>query len=98
MQVSLAGLCFSVTLSCIQVPCNVDRTSSAVISCLNVGIIMFCYDLSAYISVKSFILQHTDILYQSSNQTYYIICSLSSSEKSMCALVYGANSPVYLLG
>jgi len=48
--------------------------------------------------VKSFILQHTDIFYQSSNQTYYIICSLSSSEKSMCALVYGANSPAYLLG
>ena len=45
MQVSLAGLCFSVTLSCIQVPCSVDctsstvdRTSSTVISRLNVGI------------------------------------------------------------
>jgi len=54
MQVSLAGLCFSVTLSCIQVPCSVDhtsstvdRTSSTVISHLSIGMIMFCYDLSS---------------------------------------------------
>lgn len=68
MQVSLADLCFSVTLSCIQVPCSVDRTSStvdrtssAVISCLNVGIIMFCYDLSTYISVKYGIPRHLSL-------------------------------------
>ena len=61
MQVSLAGLCFSITLSCIQVPCSVDRTSSTVISRLNVGIIMFCYDLSIYISVKYRIQRHLSL-------------------------------------